>query len=341
MRGKPLPEPFPMPAATIGTCPAEPRHATPAEHASDRRSGRVLETIGLTTRFPIRKGLFQRVVGQVHALENVSVRLDANETLALVGESGCGKSTFGRTVMRLVDPAAGDVIVHGVNVTNHSHNAMLETRRHIQMIFQDPFASLNPRMTIADAITEPLVIHQTSSPEERRERATWLLERVGLERAHLDRYPHEFSGGQRQRICIARALALNPSVIIADEAVSALDVSIRAQVVNLLLELQRELGIAYIFISHDMAVVERVSHRIAVMYLGQVVETGPREAVISNPHHAYTQRLMESVPIADPRQRRRRQLNTDEIPSPIKPVGYEPEVKPMVEVGPGHFIQAA
>ncbi len=277
MTGKPDPEPFEFSTsiedfeeggakALAGeTSENQPRTATGGNRASDTV---VLETRGQTTRFPIRKGLLQRITGNVHALENVSLTLHANETLGLVGESGCGKSTFGRTVMRLVDPVAGEVFVHGEDVTEHSHKAMQQTRRHIQMVFQDPFASLNPRMTIADLIGEPLLIHDNMPRDERRERAVALLERVGLGRQHLDRYPHEFSGGQRQRICIARALALNPSIIIADEAVSALDVSIRAQVVNLLLELQREFGIAYVFISHDMAVVERICHRVAVMYLG-------------------------------------------------------------------------
>ena len=207
------------------------------------------------------------------------------------------------------------------------------------MVFQDPYASLNPRMTVAEIVGEPMLIHDRTGTEEQRARGKQLLERVGLSSSHLDRYPHEFSGGQRQRICIARALALNPSIIIADEAVSALDVSIRAQVVNLLMELQKEFGISYLFISHDMAVVERVSHRVAVMYLGEIVEIGPREAVISTPRHPYTKRLLDSVPVADPRRRRERVLLTDEIPSPVKPVGYVPKLRPMVEVGAGHFVQ--
>jgi ABC-type glutathione transport system ATPase component len=344
MKGKPAPEPFPaLDIEGRSTVKAPAAGAAASNAAPTSTDGvplkPVLETIGVTTRFPIRKGILQRVVGNVHAVENVSIKLFARETLALVGESGCGKSTLGRTVMRLVDPIAGDVIVHGTNITNHTHAQMQSARRHIQMVFQDPYASLNPRMTVADIVGEPLLIHDRMAKDERRQRAEQLLDRVGLLPAHLDRYPHEFSGGQRQRICIARALALNPSIIIADEAVSALDVSIRAQVVNLLMELQREFGISYLFISHDMAVVERVSHRVAVMYLGQIVEIGPREAVISSPQHPYTRRLLESVPVADPRQRRQRQLATDEIPSPVKPLGFEPEVKPMVEVGPGHFVQ--
>ncbi len=344
MKGKAAPEPFPAldieGRATVRVAAVGAASDNAAPVATDGIPLRpVLETVGVTTRFPIRKGILQRIVGNVHAVEDVSIKLFARETLALVGESGCGKSTLGRTVMRLVDPIAGDVIVHGTNITGHNHVQMQSARRHIQMVFQDPYASLNPRMTVADIVGEPLLIHDRLGKEERRVRSAALLDRVGLLPAHLDRYPHEFSGGQRQRICIARALALNPSIIIADEAVSALDVSIRAQVVNLLMELQREFGISYLFISHDMAVVERVSHRVAVMYLGQIVEIGPREAVISSPQHPYTQRLLESVPVADPRQRRQRHLVTDEIPSPVKPLGFVPEVKPMVEVGPGHFVQ--
>ena len=349
MKGKPAPEPFP--ALDIEGRPIESksvargvevradRTITPDKHTM-RPGEAVLETIDLTTRFPIRKGLFQGIVGNVHAVESVSIKLFPHETLALVGESGCGKSTLGRTIMRLVDPVAGKVIVHGIDITAQTHGQMQAARRHIQMVFQDPYASLNPRMTVAEIIGEPMLIHDRAPKDARRTRATALLERVGLLPAHLDRYPHEFSGGQRQRICIARALALNPSIIIADEAVSALDVSIRAQVINLIMELQREFGISYLFISHDMAVVERVSHRVAVMYLGQIVEIGPREAVISNPRHPYTQRLLESVPVADPRQRRQRRLVTDEIPSPVKPRGYEPVLGLMTKVGPGHFVQA-
>jgi ABC-type glutathione transport system ATPase component len=343
MKGMPAPEPFPAldidGRTIVSVSVARAEGEGVRGHARLRPGQAVLETVGLTTRFPIRKGLFQSIVGNVHAVENVSLKLFPEETLALVGESGCGKSTLGRTVMRLVDPVCGDVIVHGRNITGDSHSQLQAARRHIQMVFQDPYASLNPRMTVAEIIGEPMLIHDRTPKEERRVRAEALLERVGLAKAHLDRYPHEFSGGQRQRICIGRALALNPSIIIADEAVSALDVSIRAQVVNLLMELQREFGISYLFISHDMAVVERVSHRVAVMYMGQIVEIGPREAVISSPRHPYTQRLLESVPVADPRQRRQRNLVTGEISSPVKPLGYAPDLRPMTEVGPGHFVQ--
>ena len=343
MKGKPAPEPFPAldidGRSTVRAVAARNEIGGARSHSDLRPGQAVLETIDLTTRFPIRKGVMQRVVGNVHAVESVSIKLWPEETLALVGESGCGKSTLGRTIMRLVDPVAGDVIVHGVNITGQSHGQMQAARRHIQMVFQDPYASLNPRMTVAEIVGEPMLIHDRAGREEQRTRAQQLLDRVGLLPEHLDRYPHEFSGGQRQRICIARALALNPSIIIADEAVSALDVSIRAQVVNLLMELQREFGISYLFISHDMAVVERVSHRVAVMYLGQIVEIGPREAVIASPQHPYTRRLLESVPVADPRQRRQRKLVTDEIPSPVKALGFVPEIRPMREIAPGHFVQ--
>ena len=341
MKGKSAPEPFPALSVETDSLPQlHPREQIQAEPGPETQmKSPVLETINLTTRFPIRRGMFQRVVGNVHAVENVSVKLFAGETLALVGESGCGKSTFGRTIMRLVEPLSGDILIKGANITGHSHGMMQSVRRHIQMIFQDPYASLNPRMTVAQIIGEPMQIHDQTAAEERRARTLTLLERVGLAREHLDRYPHEFSGGQRQRLCIARALALKPSIIIADEAVSALDVSIRAQVVNLLMELQRDFGISYLFISHDMAVVERVSHRVAVMYLGEIVEIGPRERVVGDPQHPYTRRLLDSVPIADPRQRRKRQLVTDEIPSPVKPLGAAQVIKKMIEVAPGHLVQ--
>jgi glutathione transport system ATP-binding protein len=353
MAGKLRPEPFPRllldadgEAMGLETQPARPsasvhRLSYPDEEAGGEATPKiVLEVDRLVTRFPIRKGFLRRIVGNVHAVENVSFRLHAGETLALVGESGCGKSTIGRTILKLVEPTSGDIIINRRNVTNYSPVLMQPVRRHAQMIFQDPFASLNPRMTIADIIAEPLIIHDVCPRGELAERGARLLEKVGLTRAHLARYPHEFSGGQRQRIAIARALALEPSIIIADEAVSALDVSIQAQVVNLMMSLQEELGIAFLFISHDMAVVERAAHRVAVMYLGQIVEIGPRESVFARPHHSYTRRLMEAVPVADPARRRERALVTSEIPSPVKPVGFEPELRPLIEIAPGHFAQA-
>lgn len=301
----------------------------------------ILKVENLTTRFDIRKGMLGAATGTVHAVEGVNFTLQPGETLALVGESGCGKSTTGRSIIKLVEPLRGSVEFEGVDVTPLNPKQMRPLRRDMQMIFQDPFASLNPRITAGSAIAEPMKVHGIASGSEADDKVIELLAKVGLESEYASRYPHEFSGGQRQRLCIARALGLNPKLIIADEAVSALDVSIQAQVINLMMDLQAELGLAYLFISHDMAVVERVSHRVAVMYLGEIVEIGSRQAVFENPSHPYTQKLMAAVPVADPSKRREDlRLMTDEIPSPIKPVGFEPEIKPMLEVGPGHYVQA-
>jgi glutathione transport system ATP-binding protein len=300
---------------------------------------RLLRVQDLTTRFDIKGGFFGRTNRRVHAVEKVSFDLAAGETLALVGESGCGKSTTGRSLLRLVDITGGTVELGGKDIARLPSGELRPIRRDIQMIFQDPFASLDPRLTVGFSIAEPLYVHGVAQGKEAEERVAWLLDHVGLSPDHAQRYPHEFSGGQRQRLAIARALALNPKIIIADEAVSALDVSIQAQIVNLLIDLQNEFGLSYLFISHDMAVVERVSHRVAVMYLGQIVEIGPRRAIFENPQHAYTRKLMAAVPVADPTQRRRRrELNSDDIPSPIRAVGDEPVVKPLIEVGPGHFV---
>ncbi|QHA85982.1 dipeptide ABC transporter ATP-binding protein [Serratia rhizosphaerae] len=299
----------------------------------------ILQVENLVTRFDLRSGIFNRVTRRVHAVENVSFDLYPGETLGLVGESGCGKSTTGRSLLRLVDSQRGTITFDGQTVNQLKGSALQHLRRDIQFIFQDPYASLDPRLTVGFSIMEPLLVHNIARGEQAQRRVAWLLERVGLRPEHAQRYPHEFSGGQRQRICIARALALNPKVVIADEAVSALDVSIQAQIVNLLLDLQREFGIAFLFISHDMAVVERVSHRVAVMYLGQIVEIGPRRAVFANPQHAYTRKLMAAVPVADPRHVQHRQpLLADDIPSPIRALGDEPVTAPLVEVGPGHFV---
>ena len=300
----------------------------------------LLKVEGLTTRFDIRGGMFGKPSGRVHAVENVSFTLQPGETLAVVGESGCGKSTTGRSIIRLVEPTRGSVIFEGQELSGLSASEMRPFRRDMQMIFQDPFASLNPRMTAGDAIAEPMIVHGLARGKEAQDRVVDLLRRVGLDAEHAGRYPHEFSGGQRQRLCIARALGLSPKLIIADEAVSALDVSIQAQVVNLMMDLQEEMGLAYLFISHDMAVVERISHRVAVMYLGEIVEIGPRQAVFENPQHPYTKKLMAAVPIADPSKRKTElRLMTDEIPSPVKPVGYEPPQRYYDEVSPGHFVQ--
>ncbi|HET9761912.1 MAG TPA: dipeptide ABC transporter ATP-binding protein [Casimicrobiaceae bacterium] len=303
--------------------------------------GVLLRVRGLTTRFDVKSGFFGRVRRRVHAVEQVSFDLAAGETLSLVGESGCGKSTTGRSLLRLVDIAGGSVEFEGRDIAKLSDDAMRAVRRDIQMIFQDPFASLDPRLTIGFSIAEPLYVHGVASGRQAQERVAWLLEHVGLAADHARRYPHEFSGGQRQRIAIARALALQPRIIVADEPVSALDVSIQAQIVNLLLDLQEEFGVSFLFISHDMAVVERVSHRVAVMYLGQIVEIGPRRAIFEDPRHPYTRKLMAAVPVADPaRRRRERALSSEEIPSPIRAIGDEPKVAPLREVAPGHFVAA-
>ncbi|GAB2478132.1 dipeptide ABC transporter ATP-binding protein [Comamonas humi] len=302
----------------------------------------ILRVKNLVTRFDLRSGLLNKVTRRVHAVEQVSFDLYPGETLALVGESGCGKSTTGRSLLRLVESQRGAIEFGGRNILELPRSQVQSLRRDIQFIFQDPFASLDPRLTVGFSIMEPLLVHKIGTPAEAQARVDWLLEKVGLPREHAQRYPHEFSGGQRQRIAIARALALNPKVVVADESVSALDVSIQAQIVNLMLDLQRELGVAFLFISHDMAVVERISHRVAVMYLGRIVEIGPRRAIFENPQHPYTKKLMAAVPIADPARRHlKRALLEGEIPSPIRPAGDEPVVPPMVQVGPGHFVAPA
>ncbi|MDY3330440.1 MAG: dipeptide ABC transporter ATP-binding protein [Pelistega sp.] len=337
MSGKTLPERFDL--LTMQDDGIQSTNPSYEPLMPDYSSGPILQVKNLVTRFDITGGLFGRVQKRVHAVEKVSFDLYAKETLAIVGESGCGKSTTGRTLLKLIQSQGGEILFNGQDITKLNTRDMQKVRRDIQFIFQDPYASLDPRQTVGYSIMEPLLIHQTCTKEEASKRVAWLLERVGLSADMAQRYPHEFSGGQRQRICIARALALNPKVVIADESVSALDVSIQAQIINLLMDLQQEFGISYLFISHDMAVVERISHRIAVMYLGQIVEMGSRQAIFENPQHPYTRKLMDAVPIADPsRKHLEKQLLTGEIPSPIRKLGDNPIVEPLVQIGDDHFV---
>ena len=294
----------------------------------------------LQVRFDLRGGLLGRVQRRVHAVEGVSFAIRPNETLALVGESGCGKSTTAKALAGLV-PYSGSIHLGGHDLAGLDGSARKAVRRDVQMVFQDPFASLDPRMRVGDLVAEPLLIHKIATKRECRGRVAARFARVGLPPAGMERYPHEFSGGQRQRICIARALALQPKLVIADESVSALDVSVQARVLELLRELQRELGMAYLFISHDMAVVENISDRVAVMYLGQIVEMGTRDQVFSNPAHPYTRRLIDAVPTPDPERRRAHFARMDgEIPSPTRAVGDEPQRVALKDIGGGHLVAA-
>ncbi|MDN4985023.1 ABC transporter ATP-binding protein [Bradyrhizobium sp. WYCCWR 13022] len=336
MDGRPRPMRFPIVDKVTGTSdePAE----TPDTVSTVERP--LLEVSNLTTRFPIRSGLFGKVSGRVHAVENISFTLRAGETLALVGESGCGKSTTGRSILKLTEPDAGTVLIDGHDVLAMTGRTLRDFRRHMQIVSQDPFASLNPRMSVGTAIAAPLLANGLATAAQARENVADLLVRVGLTADMAARFPHEFSGGQRQRICIARALTLGPKLIVADEAVSALDVSVKAQVVNLMLDLQASMGLAYLFISHDIAVVERMSHRVAVMYLGEIVEIGPRASVFGNPQHPYTKKLMAAVPVPDPARRgSKREVANDEIRSPVRAPDYQPPARQYREVSPGHVVQ--
>ncbi len=300
----------------------------------------ILRAENLSVRFPVRRSVWPGGNQDYHAVTQVSLTIGRGETLGLVGESGCGKSTLARAILRLIEPDAGRITMAGRDITALPPHALRGERQHAQIVFQDPYASLNPRLPVLDLITEPALIHGKVAPASRRAMAEALLAKVGLVAADADRFPHQFSGGQRQRLCIARALSVSPDLIVADEAVSALDVSIARQITDLMAQLQRDEGLAFLFISHDIAVVERVSHRIAVMFAGQIVETGPTDLVLRNPQHPYTRRLLSAVPVPDPARRGRvRAVALSVAPPKLTfPVGQHPARNPLVEVSPGHFV---
>jgi oligopeptide/dipeptide ABC transporter ATP-binding protein len=321
------------------------------ERAPSAETAPLLEVEDLAKRFPVRGGLFRGVKAEVHAVDGVSFTLHPRETLGVVGESGCGKSTLARMIVRLIEPSAGTFRFRGLDLSALSPSAMRQYRRDIQFIFQDPYASLNPRLRAGAIVGEAIENFEMVRGEALRARVAALFARVGLRAAQMDNYPHEFSGGQRQRLGIARALALNPSIIVADEPVSALDVSVQAQVINLMIDLQQEFGLAYLFIAHDLAVVQHISHRVAVMYLGRIVELAPQRALFTAPLHPYTEALLDSVPVPDPTLRREKDVLSGEVPSPIRPppgchfhtrcplaeARCRVEKPKMVEARPGHF----
>jgi ABC-type glutathione transport system ATPase component len=313
--------------------------ASPSVSSSRPELRHLLEVKNLTTRYPVRGGVLRRVVANVHAVEDVSFSINVGQTFSLVGESGCGKSSCGRSILRLVEPQSGEVWLNGREIRSLGQTDLREARRDMQTVFQDPFASLNPLRRLRDQVAEPLVNFGLASKSEIVDRVAELFDRVDLPRSFLNRYPHELSGGQRQRVAIARAIAPHPSLVIADEAVSALDVSVQAQVLNLLAELQADLGLSFLFISHDIAVVERISHYVGVMYLGRLVEVGPRPAVFEDARHPYTKTLMAAVPVADPRRRRIHEApSAKPLASPIFPLGHKPEPSNYDEVTKGHFV---
>ncbi len=296
-----------------GSAPAPNRRALPGNGAP------VLDVVHLKKHFPVKKGILRRTVGQVYAVDDVTFSIGEGETLGLVGESGCGKSTVARTVLRLIEPTDGSIRLDGHDVTRLGKTEMRPYRRQMQIIFQDPFSSLNPRMSAGDIVGEPLQVHDIARGKEKERLTAEIFDQVGLRRSQMKSFPHEFSGGQRQRISIARALSLNPKLIVADEPVSALDVSIQAQVINLMMDLQREKRLSYLFIAHDLAVVEHISHRIAVMYLGKIVEYADKQTLFTNPRHPYTEALLSAVPVPNPKLKREKRLLQGDVPSPINP----------------------